>query len=52
MITVELAMLQIYGDYRQEGRYKISGSNSFAGVGGERKGGLGKMCTCSSFGCS
>lgn len=43
MITVELAMLQIYGDYKQEGRHKISSSNSFAGVGGERKGVLGKM---------
>ena len=39
MITVGLAMLQIYGDYRQEGRYKFSDSNYFAGVGEEGKGG-------------
>ena len=39
VITVEMAMLQIFGDYRQEGRWKISDSNSFVGVRGEGMGG-------------
>jgi len=34
-----MAILQIFGDYRQEGRWKISDSNSFVGVRGERMGG-------------
>lgn len=37
MITVELETLQIFGDFRQEGRCEINGSDSFQVSAGKER---------------
>lgn len=37
MITVELEILQIFGDFRQEGRCEINGSDSFQVSAGKER---------------